>query len=48
MTTNSSVDHSTSTGTAIAIGGSVVVLLWFGLAYLLCTVFWPGGAPWPY
>ena len=33
-------------GTAVFIGGSLVVLLWFGLAYLLCTTFWAGRAAW--
>ena len=33
-------------GTAIWIGGSLVVLLWFGLAYSLCTTFGPGRAAW--
>ncbi len=40
--TNASFDHASSsvgTGTAIAIGGSVVVLLWFSLAYVLCSTF---------
>jgi hypothetical protein len=37
-----SFDHAATavgTGTAIAIGGSIVVLLWFGLAYVLCSTF---------
>ena len=42
MTTNSSVDQASTslgTGTAIAIGGSIVVLVWFSLAYVLCSTF---------
>ena len=52
MTTNApnaQLDRSPTSlgiGTAVLLGGSLVVLLWFGLAYLLCTTFWEGRAPW--
>jgi hypothetical protein len=33
-------------GSTIVVAGSLVVLLWFGLVYLLCTIFWERGGPW--